>query len=171
MALDSPHSWTRPGAVYAGPDAILARIAAFRARTLPKPEWDHFAHLTVGHHYVATYGAAEALERLRGDISAYNEACGVPNSDTRGYHETITAFYVRTIARYLEQVPASRPLLDQVHGLLNDALGSKAIAFEFWSKDRLLSTEARRAWLEPDLRPIGELAGWQCETGVHGTAA
>lgn len=160
MALDSPRSWDRPGPIYASPDAILDRVAAFRARTLPKPEWDHFAHLTVGHHYVATYGAAEALVRLRADIAAYNEACGVPNSDTRGYHETITALYVLTIARYLEQVPASMPLLDQVHGLLNDALGSKAIAFEFWSRERLLSTAARMAWLEPDLRPIADLAAW-----------
>lgn len=163
MAMDSPHSWNKPGKVYDGPDAILARVAAFRARTLPKPEWDHFAHLSIGHHYVTAYGADEALERLRADISRYNEACGVPNSDTRGYHETITAFYVRTIARYLEQVPASMPLLDQVHGLLNDALGSKAIAFDFWSKERLLSIEARRAWLEPDLKPIDALEGWRLE--------
>ncbi len=160
MALDSPRSWNRPGPVYGSADAVLARVAAFRARTLPQPEWDHFAHLTVGHHYVAAYGAGEALARLRTDIPAYNEACGVPNSDTRGYHETITAFYVLTIARYLEQVPAAVPLLDQVHGLLNDALGSKAIAFAFWTRDRLLSTAARRAWLEPDLRPIGNLASW-----------
>jgi hypothetical protein len=157
--MDSPHSWNKPGKVYDGPDVILARVAAFRARTLPKPEWDHFAHLTVGHHYVTAYGADEALAQLRGDISRYNEACGVPNSDTRGYHETITAFYVRTIARYLAQIPASMPLLDQVHGLLNDALGSKAIAFEFWSRERLLSTEARRAWLAPDLKPIEALSG------------
>lgn len=163
MALDSPRSWDRPGRIYDGPDAVLARVAAFRDRTLPKPEWDHFAHLTVGHHYVATYGAAEALARLRADISAYNEACGVPNSDTRGYHETITAFYVLAIARYLRRVPASLPLLDQVHGLLNDGLGSKAIAFAFWSRDRLLSTAARRAWLDPDLRPIGDLDGWTPE--------
>ncbi len=160
MALDSPHSWHRPGRLYDGPDAILARVAAFRARTLPRPEWDHFAHLTVGHHYVATYGAQEALARLRGDIAGYNEVSGVPNSDSRGYHETITAFYVRTIARYLEQVPAAMPLVDQVHGLLNDALGSKALAFAFWSKSRLLSTDARRAWLDPDLRSIAELATW-----------
>ncbi len=160
MALDSPRSWHRPGRIYDGPDAILARVAAFRARTLPKPEWDHFAHLTVGHHYVATYGTEDALARLRNDIARYNEACDVPNSDSRGYHETITAFYVRTIARYLEQVSAATPLIDQVHGLLNDALGSKALAFEFWSKDRLLSTAARRAWLDPDLRPIVVLATW-----------
>lgn len=160
MALDSPHSWGRPGRIYDGADAILARVGAFRARTLPKPEWDHFAHLTVGHHYVATYGAVEALARLRGDISRYNEACGVPNSDSRGYHETVTDFYVRSIARYLEQVPASTPLLEQVHGLLNDKLGSKALAFEFWSRERLLSSEARRRWLEPDLKPIAELTEW-----------
>lgn len=161
MALDSPHSWDRPGRVYDTADAVLARVAAFRDRTLAKPQWDHFAHLTIGHHYVATYGAGEALARLRADIAAYNEACGVPNSDVRGYHETITAFYVMTIARFLEQVPGSMPLLEQVHALLNDPLGSKAIAFEFWSRERLLSVAARRSWLEPDRRPIADLAGWR----------
>lgn len=57
-------------------------------------------------------------------------------------------------------MPAATPLIDQVHGLLNDALGSKALALAFWTKDRLLSTAARRAWLGPDLRPIMELATW-----------
>lgn len=157
MALDSDRSWDYPGKVYDGPDAILQRVAAFRARALPKPEWDHFAHLTIGHHYVQCYGAGLALDRLRDDISAYNLAVGVPNCETRGYHETITAFYVATIARYLALIPASMPLLEQVHGLLNHPLGSKAIAFSFYSKERLLSVEARRAWINPDLRPLSDL--------------
>lgn len=163
MALDSDRSWARPGPIYSSTEAILRRVEAFRAFALPKEQWDHFAHLTIGHHYVTTYGAPSALLRLRGDIRCYNDACGVPNSDLRGYHETITAFYVRTIARYLDQVPASTPLIEQVHGLLNDPLGSKAIAFEFWSKDLLLSVEARRDWVAPDRRPIADLDDWERE--------
>jgi hypothetical protein len=37
------------------------------------------------------------LEEIRRGIIAYNAAVGTPNSDTRGYHETITAFYVWAI--------------------------------------------------------------------------
>ena len=37
---------------------------------------------------------------LRAGNRAYNEAVGVPNSDTRGYHETVTRSYAWAAARF-----------------------------------------------------------------------
>ena len=70
------------------PDAVAARFAAL---TLPKHEWTHAAHLTVGVWHVDRYGAADALTRLRAGIRRLNESHGNVNTPASGYHETITA--------------------------------------------------------------------------------
>ncbi len=91
MAIDSKHSWEKPGQVYADTDEIVAAVSRFKDHTLPKPQWNHFTRLTVGHHFVQVYGARDALTRLRRGICAYNEATGVENTEAAGYQETITA--------------------------------------------------------------------------------
>ena len=95
--------------------------------------------------------ASKALLRER--IRRYNEAVGTPNSDTRGYHETVTLYYVWAAARYLERT-APKPLHDLVNGFVAGRLGSKAGIFEFWSRERLFSTAARHDFLAPDLAPL-----------------
>jgi hypothetical protein len=79
----------------AGTEAL---VAAFLARTLPKSAWTHVAHLRVGLWHVRRLGETGALTALRSAISSYNEAVGTANTDTSGYHETLTIFYVRLIA-------------------------------------------------------------------------
>ena len=56
-----------------------ALVAAFLARTLPKPAWTHVAHLRVGLWPVRTLGESGALAALRERIRAYNESVGTAN--------------------------------------------------------------------------------------------
>lgn len=132
---------------------ILAIVDGFRARTLPAPEWTHQAHLAVGLWHVRRFGEDASKSLLRDGISRYNEASGTPNSDTRGYHETVTMYYVWAAARFLETARAAT-LLDLVNGFVESPHGSKAGIFVFWSREVLLSTAARRDWVEPDLAPL-----------------
>ena len=37
---------------------------------------------------------------------------------------------------------------------LGVALADRSLPLEFWSRERLMSDEARHGWLEPDLRPL-----------------
>ena len=46
---------------------------------------------------------------------------------------------------------AAKNQLDLVNGFVADPLGAKSSLFVFWSKQRLMSVEARRGWVEPDL--------------------
>jgi hypothetical protein len=94
------------------------------------------------------------LDEIRRGIIAYNIAVGTPNSDTRGYHETVTAFYVWAIRKYLRNAAAGLTLPDLTNRLLASRFASKSYPFEFYSRERLLSVDARRAWLDPDLRPL-----------------
>lgn len=137
-------------------DGGAAALAArFTALTLPKEEWTHAAHLTVGAWHVDRYGAGEALMRLRDGIRRLNESHGSVNTPTSGYHETITVAYVQLIAAYLDACPAALPLDARVERLLAGPLAARDMLFTFYSRERLMSMDARAWWVEPDLSPLG----------------
>lgn len=134
--------------------ASEALAARFTTLTLPKEEWTHAAHLTVGAWHVDRYGAAEALTRLRSGIRRLNESHGHVNTATAGYHETITAAYVTLLAAYLAARAPDLPLDACVERLLAGPLAARDMLFTFYSRERLLSVEARAQWVEPDLAPL-----------------
>jgi hypothetical protein len=122
-------------------------------RTLPKPEWTHQAHLRAGLWHVHQHGPFVALDLLRSRISAYNESVGTANTDTSGYHETLTRFYVVIIDRFLTAADRSQDL-DVLAEQLIEQRGDRRLPLHHYSEARLFSVVARRAWVEPDLRSI-----------------
>jgi hypothetical protein len=128
--------------------------ARFEACAIPKEEWTHAAHLVVGLWHVHRYGADEALIRLRSGIRRLNESNGGVNSATDGYHETITAAYVRLLAQYRDRCSAEQSLSERAARLLESPLAGKNVLFTFYSRDRLMSTTARAQWVEPDIADI-----------------
>jgi hypothetical protein len=44
-----------------------------------------------------------------------------------------------------------RPIHELVNELLHSPMGKRDWPLRFWSKERLMSVEARRGWVEPDL--------------------
>ena len=122
-------------------------------RTLPKAEWTHHAHLRAGLWHVVHHGPFQAINLLRDRIRAYNESVGTANTDTSGYHETITRFYVVVIDRFLSRADRDRDL-DAIADQLIAELGDQRLPLHHYSEARLFSPVARRAWIEPDLRPI-----------------
>ncbi len=132
-------------------DDDLARIARGIADTaLPKAEWSHAAHF------------AAALWRLRAGtiaglpetIRRYNVASGTANNDTSGYHETITRASIAAARAFLDKGPSDRPLFETANALMASALGRSDWLLLYWRRERLFSVEARKAWVEPDLRPL-----------------
>ena len=128
--------------------------ARFQTCSLQDEEWTHAAHLVVGLWHVDRYGAEEALTRLRTGIRRLNESFGGANTETSGYHETITAAYVTLLSQFHERGQATVSLTDRVAQLLASPLAARDILFAFYSRERLMSTEARAEWVEPDIRPL-----------------
>jgi hypothetical protein len=133
------------------PEALAER---FTALMLAKEEWTHVAHLTVGAWHVDRFGATDALSRLRDGIKRLNVSIGGANTPTSGYHETITAAYVTLIAAFLDACPPELPLAARVDRLLASPLADRDILSSFWSRERLMSMDARARWVEPDLGPL-----------------
>jgi len=124
------------------------------ARTLPRQEWTHEAHLAATTYLVLKHPEIDLDIELKGIISRYNESAGTPNSDSEGYHDTITRAYLRGIRLFLDEADVSRPIHDLVNELLMTPMGRRDWPLRFWSKNRLMSIEARRAWIEPDLAAL-----------------
>jgi hypothetical protein len=130
------------------------RIAReFIALTLPKAEWTHEAHLRVGLWHALRFSDEVALNLLRARIRSYNESTGGVNSDSAGYHETITRFYVVTIRAFVVSVDRRRPI-DELAQELIERCGDRELPLRHYSKERLFSTEARLGWVAPDLQPL-----------------
>lgn len=122
-------------------------------RTLPKAEWTHGGHLCGAVGILIDIGLA-AAERIMPDIiKRYNVACGVTNSDTEGYHHTLTLFYLRVIARELEHTYANS-LGDKATSILKSEISARDYPLHYYKKTRLFSKEARLNWVEPDRRRL-----------------
>jgi sirohydrochlorin ferrochelatase len=121
-------------------------------RTLPKREWTHAAHFAAA-FWVLTRPGMHAERDMPGLIRAYNEATGTPNTDTGGYHETITLASLRASRAWLE-ARAKEPLHAALEALLASEYGRSDWLLAYWSKPVLFSVLARRTWVEPDLRPL-----------------
>lgn len=134
-------------------------------RTLPYAEWSHRGHTTAGYVLVRRLGGAGALSLLREAIPAYNESVGTANTDSSGYHDTITAYYAWAIALLVEQG------LD-LEAVLAHPLADARAPLRFWRSETLFSAPARRAWVAPDLVADGTTAWLPCEPGhTHSAAA
>lgn len=86
-------------------------------------------------------------------IRGYNDACGTANTDTSGYHETITLASLRAARHWLNEHPDS-PCHVALKQLLASPLGQPDWLLRHWSRERLFSIDARRHWLEPDLQTL-----------------
>jgi hypothetical protein len=112
-------------------------------------EFTHARHLTVACWYLCSYSREDALERMRRGLQTF-----IAHHGKHGYHETITRFWMELLAHYLNQCPQSEALTGKMNGALQQ-FASKDVLFAYYSRDRVMSDEARASWIEPDLRPIG----------------
>jgi hypothetical protein len=128
-------------------------VARFRARTLPKHEWTHRAHLAVGTWHVHEHGPRRALELLRHGITRLNEAHGTVNGDDSGYHETVTRAYVHLLSAFI-RTHDGLDVADCAQALLASPLAEKAALLRYYTKQTLTSVSARKAWVEPDVERL-----------------
>lgn len=134
-------------------EAEVARIArGLIDRSLPKAEWRHAAHFAAALWLLRHRGDA-ALREMPPFIRAYNEETGTANTDTTGYHETITLASLRAARAWLADRPAV-PLHLTLDELLASRFGRSGWPLAYWSRGLLFSVAARRGWVEPDLSPF-----------------
>jgi len=140
--------------LFATDDAIIRIGEGLVARTLPRPDWTHEAHLAATLYLLARRPDIDLDKELPGIIRRYNESVGGLNDDTQGYHETITRIYLQGVRLFLSDADRAAQLHELVNALLRSPIGQRDWPLRFYSAERLFSVEARRDFVDPNLAPL-----------------
>lgn len=132
---------------------IETLIEDFEDGTWPAADWTHHSHIYMALWYLSKMPLAEASSRIKDGIKQYNVSQGGENTETSGYHETISEFYIRILLLYIKH---TNFVAVEVHWqkLKDQPFMDKGFPFRFYSKDYLMNREARAFWQAPDLLPI-----------------
>jgi hypothetical protein len=124
------------------------------ALTLPKPEWTHEAHLGTTTYLLLRHPEIDLDKELPSLIRRYNESVGGVNSETEGYHETITRVFLHGVRLFLSKAGLGAPVHELVNELLLSPIGRRDWPLRFYSSATLFSVEARRNFVEPDIAAL-----------------
>jgi hypothetical protein len=136
-------------------DAEIIRLGeGLLACTLAREDWTHEAHLAATTYLVLRRPDIDLEEELPDIIRRFNESVGGVNSDTEGYHETITCSFLRGLRLFLDEADTRVPLHELVNALLLSPMGRRDWPLRFYSRERLFSIEARTSHVVPDLASL-----------------
>ena len=121
------------------------------ARTLPREEWTHEAHLAATIYLLSRRSDIDLDTELPDIIRLYNESVGGVNDDTQGYHETITRTFLNGARLFLSEADPGEALVDLANEFILSPMGRRDWPMRFYSAERLFSVEARRNFVPPDL--------------------
>jgi len=124
------------------------------ACSLRRDEWTHEAHLAATTYLLTHRSDVDLDTELRDIIRRYNESVGGVNSDTEGYHETITRSFLHGVRLFLAEADREAALHELVNALLRSPMGSRDWPLRFYSRERLFSVEARRNFVAPDIAAL-----------------
>ena len=125
---------------------ILTLVDRLERCLLGKEEFHHRDHLAVAVVYLYSADLETAMDRMRASLkrfAAHHRVSGL-------YHETLTRFWLQQVERRLDRGLCLRDSVRNIQEQLSD----KNIAFEYYSRERIESQEAKAEWIEPDLKPL-----------------
>lgn len=141
-----------PKNYYQSEDEIEAIVKGFENCTLPDSGFKHAEHLTVALSYLHRSGLTveDATTRMREALYRFLDKYA---DDRQAYNETITLFWVKVVNSFLERTDTARPI-EEISNELIESFGNSNLIYDYFSREHLLSKEARKAWVEPDVKPF-----------------
>lgn len=126
-------------------------MKSFETATLAYEDWTHEAHLRMAWNYLIEYEREEATPLIKEGIQKFNEK----NSDkiTRGYHETITTFFIHMICQALDQMKDKNHSFEEFLDF-NGHLKDSRLLFKYYSHETINTVDAKKKWIEPDLKDL-----------------
>jgi hypothetical protein len=128
-------------------DAEILTLVDRLERCLPaKEDFHHRDHLTVAVVYLYSADLETAMNRMRASLKRFAAHHGV----TGLYQETLTRFWLQQVEQRLDR----RECLSESVRKAREQLNDKNLAFDYYSRERIESQEAKETWLEPDLKEL-----------------
>lgn len=116
----------------------------------PLARWRHPEHCIATVYLLLCRPDIDLDAELPEIIRSYNVSQGGENTDSRGYHHTITVFYLNAIRTFLAGLDPALPISEKCARLLASPAGSKDHVLAFYSRERLFTPEARLGLIQPD---------------------
>jgi hypothetical protein len=127
---------------------VAELVRSFEDATIARDKWKHAEHLTVALHYVMLHDIDAATTKMREGILKLLTAFEVDLSKEMPYHETLTVFWMRTVAEF-NSGKNGTSLLDKANELVSTY--EKEYPLRFYTREYLFSHEARARFVEPDI--------------------
>lgn len=137
---------------YKSKEEILKIVRGFETGAIAREEWKHAEHLTVACYYIFHHDAETALIKMRSGIFNLLKAFEIDLSKEMPYHETITRFWMQTISDFYA-LRNGFSIVELTNAILKIG-GDKNFPLKFYSRELLFSDEARKDYVEPDLKRI-----------------
>ena len=135
-------------------DAVVAALGrGFLDLSLPKSAWTHAGHFGPTLWLLKERPDIDLPREMPALIRRFNEAKGGVNSDTEGYHETITQASIRA-ARWFWREHSQLSLHELANALMASRFGEPDWLLSYWNRSSLFSVAARLQYLEPDIQPL-----------------
>jgi hypothetical protein len=125
---------------------ILTMVDRLERCLLEKEEFHHRDHLAVAVVYLYASNLETAMDRMRASLKRF----AAHHSVTGLYHETLTRFWLLQVERHLDRSECLNRSVRARQEQLND----KNLVFEYYSRERINSQQARETWLKPDLKEL-----------------
>ena len=131
--------------------ADLDFVAAFEDCTLRAEHFHHADHVRLAWLYLTWHGYESAEQRFRDGLIRLARHFGVADK----FHVTMTVAWLRAVQARI--APGGEISFDGwIAG--HPELLDRDLLLTYYSKDRLVSTEARAGWLEPDRKALSQAA-------------
>ena len=140
------------GGGHAEIDAEARLLSNFESQSISEGNWTHRAHLTIAYLYLSRLSYDQAFKLISSGVKRLNLAHGKPNA----YHETMTAAFAKLIKSRLVTSPiwlSASEFLKANFDLISTSNSQKAL-LTYYSSERLNSEEARKGFIEPDLKDL-----------------
>jgi len=134
--------------MYTNAAEIIATVEGLESCRTGKDSFKHEDHLIVATFYLQQLSVADAISRMRHNLLQFLDHHEV---DRQKYNETITVFWFELVADHLSTLPADSTLIEKCNVVL-ESFDNSALVFEYYSRERLFSDQARANFVRPDIK-------------------
>lgn len=134
---------------YTNESEVIDLVRSFEDATVSRDDWKHAEHLVVALYYLTRHDLETAYGKMRsGILNLLVKGFEVDLTKEMPYHETITLFWMRTVAAFNASKNGSS-LLEKANEVAYK--WDKDYPLKFYTRELLFSDEARARFVEPDL--------------------
>jgi hypothetical protein len=124
-------------------------VEAFENLTLSAQSFHHADHIRLAWLYLRDYDKETAEQRFCEGLVKLAARFGVPEK----FHLTMTLAWLRAVEA---RINPDEEIAFDAWIVSHSALLDRDFLLRHYSKERLMSQEARSGWLQPDHRPLSE---------------